>query len=75
MNIPQELIEAVQAEIDRGIKKWGETDRTPDILLSAATEELGEVAHAHNHSEGFAKMRQEIAECIGILVRLYNMVE
>ena len=65
----------VDEEINRGIKKWGNVDRTPEALLNAATEELGEVAHACNHNEGPAKVQQEVAETIGVLVRLYNMMQ
>lgn len=65
----------IEAEMEVAIKKWGDTDRTPEILLNAATEELGEVAHAINHKEGVAVIRQETVEAIGVLVRLYNMVE
>jgi len=63
----------VQEEV-RGTAKWGNIDRTPSILLNAATEELGEVAHAINHEEGPDRTAQEIAETIGILVRLYDMI-
>lgn len=30
----------------RAIEKYGKTDTSPEILISAALEELGEVAHA-----------------------------
>ena len=63
----------VQEEV-RGMAKWGSTDKSPTILLAAATEELGEVAHAINHNEGADRIAQEIAETMGILSRLYNMV-
>jgi len=69
------LIKRIDAEMLRGTKKWGDTDKTPSILLNAATEELGEVAHAINHDEGVAEIQQEIVETMGILARLYNMVE
>ena len=72
-NIPPELTGWVDREMKRAIAKWGEHDRTPDNLISAAAEELGEVAHAFNHNEGTGEARQEIVECIGILIRLYNM--
>ncbi|GAI65063.1 unnamed protein product, partial [marine sediment metagenome] len=49
-------------------------DKSPSILLNAATEELGEVAHAINHVEGRDRIVQEIAETIGILSRLHDMV-
>lgn len=68
------LIKMVEVEEKRGKAKWGETDRTPEILLSAAVEELGEVAHAINHNESAEKTVQEIAETIGILSRLFEMV-
>lgn len=70
-----ELIKKVKQEMVRGVEKWGETDDSPDILLNAAVEELGEVAHAINHDEGIETIQQEIAETIGILARLYEMVE
>jgi len=68
------LIKRVKEEEERGIAKWGATDNNPNILLNAAVEELGEVAHAINHSEGIEKIQQEITETIGVLSRLYNMV-
>lgn len=71
----QALINRVAVEQGRGIEKWGAVDRSPEILLNAATEELGEVAHAINHNEGVMKTQQEIAQTIGILSRLYDMVE
>lgn len=70
-----DLIKVVDQEIARGIKKWGGADRSPEVLLNAATEELGKVARAYNHGEGIERLQQEIAECIGVLVRLYEMVE
>ncbi|GAH65905.1 unnamed protein product [marine sediment metagenome] len=69
------LKEAIEAEVRRGIEKWGKTDTIPEILLSAAVEELGESAHAINHDEGKEKAQQEIVETMGVLVRLYWMVE
>lgn len=69
------LIKRIDEERERGIKKWGDTDRTPVILLNAAIEELGEVAHAINHNEGVPATQQEIAETMGVLARLYEMVE
>lgn len=69
------LKEAIEAEVRRGIEKWGKTDTSPEILLSAAVEELGESAHAINHDEGKDKAQQEIVETMGVLVRLYWMVE
>jgi len=68
------LVELVNAEEKVAIEQWGVTDRTPEILLNAITEELGEVAHAINHEEGVASINQEIVETIGVLSRLYNMV-
>lgn len=68
------LEELVSMEEARGREKWGSSDRTPGILLNAATEELGEVAHAINHDEGKEVITQEIAETIGVLSRLYDMV-
>ena len=69
------LIKRIDAEREIAIKKWGATDRTSEILLNAVTEEVGEVAHAINHKEGLEKTQQEIVEAIGVLVRLYEMVE
>lgn len=70
----QDLIDKVRSEETVAIRRWGATDRTPIILLGAATEELGEVAHAINHNEGIEAAQQEIVETIGILSRLYEMV-
>jgi len=70
----QTLIDKIAVEEERGIFKWGETDKDSSILLNAATEKLGEVAHAINHNEGVRNIRQEIAETMGILSRLYDMV-
>lgn len=75
MLMPQGLLDMVDEEINRGKKKWGDVDKTPGDLLNAATEELGEVAHACNHNEGPAKVQQEIAETIGVLARLYQMMQ
>ncbi len=69
------LIKRIDTEGEVAIKKWGDVDRTPEILLNAATEELGEVAHAINHKEGVAVIQQEIVEAMGVLARLYEMVE
>ncbi|GAI53443.1 unnamed protein product [marine sediment metagenome] len=68
------LIKMVEAEEKRGRAKWGGVDKDPIYLLSAATEELGEVAHAVNHGEGSEKITQEVAEVMGILSRLFTMV-
>ncbi len=72
MNI--DLIKRVGEEEQVAIKKWGHVDRSPVDLLGALLEEAGEVAHAVNHNEGPAQVNQEIVEAIGILSRLYNMV-
>ncbi len=69
------LIKRIDAEREVAIKKWGDVDRTPEILLNAATEELGEVAHAINHKEGVDRTQEEIVEVIGVLARLYDMME
>ena len=68
------LIKMVEAEEKRGRAKWGAVDKDPISLLIAALEELGEVAHAINHIEGSEKITQEVAETIGILSRLFIMV-
>lgn len=70
--VPVELVSLVNREISRGYEKWGEVDKTPNLYLNAVLEELGEVAHAINHDEGAHKAQQEIAETIGILVRLWD---
>lgn len=72
MNIA--LIKRVCEEEKIAIKKWGHVDRTPGDLLAALLEEAGEVAHAINHEVGLDKVNQEIVEAIGILSRIYNMV-
>lgn len=72
MNIS--LVKKVEDEEWRGKAKWGHIDTSPTILLNAAVEELGEVAHAINHEEGTDKVVQEIAETMGVLSRLYDMV-
>lgn len=69
------LIKQIDEEVKRGIQKWGDVDRSPEMLLIAITEEVGEVAHAINHNEGVNAIQQEIAEAMGILSRLYAMVE
>ena len=68
------LIKRIDAEREEAIKKWGDVDKTPDLLLNAATEELGEVAHAINHKEGVIAAQQEIVETMAVLARLYDMV-
>ena len=73
--ISLELKESIEAEIRRGRDKWGKVDKSPEFLLSAALEELGEAAHAINHDEGAKKAKQELVETMGVLVRLYWMVE
>lgn len=70
----QELIHRINTEMTRGRAKWGKVDKTPIDFVVAATEELGEVAHAVNHNEGADRINQEIAETMGILSRLYEMV-
>lgn len=70
----QDLLSRVEVEENRGQEKWGKTDTSPIILLCAAAEELGEVSHAINHDEGADAIIQEIAETMGVLSRLYNMV-
>lgn len=72
MNIA--LIRMVKQEEQVAIEKWGQYDKTPELLLAALLEESGEIAHAINHDEGLDKINQEIIETIGILSRLYNMV-
>lgn len=72
--IEKDLVDKINREMDRAISKWGAHDQIPDNLISAAVEELGEVAHAINHNEGFEKTQQEIIELIGVLVRLHEMV-
>jgi NTP pyrophosphatase (non-canonical NTP hydrolase) len=69
------LIDRVENEIYRGQQKWGHVDINSSALLNAATEELGEVAHAINHGEGRAKVQQEVTEVMGILARIYQMNE
>lgn len=68
------LVRRVKEEEKVAIEKWGNVDRTPEHLLAALTEEVGEVAHAINHEEGLDQVNQEIVEAIGILSRLYNML-
>ena len=69
------LIKRIDEERERGIKKWGDVDQTPPDLVIAIVEEFGEVAHAINHKEGVSVIQQEIVETMGILSRLYEMVE
>lgn len=69
-----DFLSMVTTEYKRGIEKWGRVDESPTILLNAATEELGEVAHAINHNEGNKAIQQEVAETVGILARLWEMV-
>lgn len=59
-----QLIKQVDEQVARGIEKWGEIDNSPGVLLNAALEELGEVAHAINHTEGTRRTKQEIAEAM-----------
>lgn len=69
-----ELIDRVVIEEEVALAKWGATDRSPEILLNAVTEEVGEVAHAINHNEGAEQVKQEIVEAIGVLSHLYDMI-
>ena len=71
----EELINKIIEEEERGKEKWGEVDQTPLDLMIAIVEELGEAAHAINHHEGTEAVKQEIAEAMGLLSRLYEMVE
>ncbi len=71
----KELIHLVEKEEERGQLKWGNVDREPLDLMIAIQEELGEVAHSINHTEGAEVTKQEIAEVIGLLSRLYDMVD
>lgn len=68
-----DFLSQVTTEYKRGIEKWGKVDQSPSLLLNAATEELGEVAHAINHNEGKEVIKQEVAETVGILARLWEM--
>jgi len=70
-----ELVGRVDKEIERQIEKWSDTDESPVVLIAAAAGELGEVAGAFFHNEGIGRMQQEICEVIGVLARLYDMVE
>ena len=72
MNI--DLIKRVEEEEQVAMIKWGHVDRNPVDLLAALLEEAGEVAHAINHDEGLDQVNQEVVEAIGILSRIYNMV-
>ena len=69
-----ELMCIARLEEERGKKKWGDVDLAPPDLMIAIQEELGEVAHAINHHEGAEVTKQEIAETVGLLSRLYDMV-
>lgn len=71
----KDLITMVNTEIERGLAKWGKVDKTSVDLLVAALEELGEVAHGVNHKGNYILIQQEIAEVVGILSRLFDMVE
>ncbi len=70
----KELIKRAEGEVVQGLLKWGHADKSPVDLMIAITEEVGEVAHAINHNEGQEATRQEIAEAVGLLSRLYDMV-
>lgn len=69
-----DLINQATIEEERGKEKWGHVDLTPVDLMIAIQEEIGEVAHAINHHEGHERVKQEIAEVVGLLNRLYGMV-
>ena len=69
----QELIDMAIQQEGEGKAKWGHIDHAPTDLMIAITEEIGEVAHAINHSEGSPAIKQEIAEVVGLLSRLYDM--
>jgi len=71
----QRFIDRAIAEEGRGKAKWGQVDKTPQDLMIAIQEELGEVAHAINHNEGRNIIQQETVETVGLLSRLFNMVE
>lgn len=75
VKLSEELVSMINTEVKRGIEKWGKVDTTPGVFLNAALEELGEVAHAINHEEGVSVIAQEIAEAMGILTRLFYMVQ
>lgn len=73
----KDLVELATQERDRGLKKWGHIDKSPPDLMIAITEEIGEVAHAINHGAGYGEedemVKQEIAEVVGLLDRLWDM--
>lgn len=72
--VPLELLRQIRLERGKGYAKWGHVDRTPVDMMIAIMEEVGKVAHAINHDEGNEKAKQEIAEAIGILSRLWDML-
>lgn len=67
------LVELATQERNRGLVKWGHIDKLPPDLMIAIQEEMGEVAHAINHGEEDEVVRQEIAEVVGLLDRLWDM--
>lgn len=71
----QRFIDKAIAEEGRGKAKWGAVDKTPQDLMIAIQEEIGEVAHSINHDEGKDVTQQEIVEVVGLLSRLFNMME
>ncbi len=71
----KELLRVVEIEEEKGKQKWGHVDRSPPDLMIAIQEELGEVAHTINHTEGADRAKQEIAETIGLLSRLHDMID
>ena len=71
----EKLTDMIRLEEARGLTEWGRADKTPQDLMIAVQEEIGEVAHAINHYEGSAQVQQEIAEVVGILSRLFSMME
>lgn len=69
----KDLIDLATQERNRGLAKWGHVDKLPPDLMIAIVEEIGEVAHAINHGEEDKVVRQEIAEVVGLLDRLWDM--
>lgn len=68
------LLRRIEIEEENGRLKWGHVDQDPPALMIAIQEELGEVAHAINHAEGTNATKQEIAETMGLLSRLHDMI-
>lgn len=71
----EKFVDMAKVEEGRGLEKWGHVDKTPQDLMIAIQEEIGEVAHAINHGEEDERVQQEIAETVGILSRLFSMYE